>query len=114
MASMLQSRTDRDHACRSWRGMLAHGNARWWIALLLLVVLGMAAAAPAIVDGGNGSAPESAPVATTGQDWIDPWSLTPDAAGRPDPPLTTDELARKLTELQSRLGAPEGVQLTDR
>ena len=112
MISMIQPRGDRARHTR--RGALARGNARWWIALLVLVVLGAAAVGLAIGADASAPAPVGATAIATGQDWIDPWSLTPDAAGRPDLPLAPDELARRLAELRLRHGAPAGEQLADR
>jgi hypothetical protein len=112
MAGMIQPWHDRFRRTR--REAPAHGFARWWIVLLLLAVLGTAAAGRAIVAGGSGPAPVSATVISAHPDWIDPWSLAPDAAGRPDLPLVPDELARRLAEQQPRRGASDGEQLTDR
>jgi hypothetical protein len=84
------------------------------MALLVLVVLGAAAVGAVIVAGRSDAAPVSATAIGARADWIDPWSLAPDAAGRPDAPLTPDELARRLAEQQPRHGAPDGAQLRDR
>ena len=40
--------------------------------------------------------PTSAAPASVPADWIDPASLVPDLSGRPDPPLSREELAQRL------------------
>jgi hypothetical protein len=112
MVGMIQPQGSRARSAR--RGALAPGHARWWIALLVLVVLGALAVGLTGGVGWSGPAPVGATAMPTDQHWIDPWTLAPDAAGRPDLALAPSELARRLADQQPRYAAPDGAQLPDR